>query len=343
MNKKQQKLMEPGMRLYLFILLAYAAATLFFDNRLAMAEGAVIFLLHIYSIVSARQRRREFKAYIESVTYNAESAANNTLINFPLPMVVFKLNDYGIIWGNQSFWGMCGRSEPSFEANLTNLVPDFSGKWLLEGKNQLSKLLSVGGRKYQVSGNMVRFGAPEEYRDFMGITYWVDVTEFDDVKQEYQNSRPAVAILVLDNYDELMKNAAERVRNELRSAVAERIERWCEGVGGLVRSVERDRTLFVFEKRHLAGIIAEKFSVVEDVRSVVTHRHQRQISIGIGVDGRVLKRIMSFAFARRRDGLSRGGDRPSLKTALILSFTAAGDRKSRPGQRSNPGFWQTPL
>jgi hypothetical protein len=33
-NKKQQKLMEPGMRLYLVILLVFAAATLFFDNGL---------------------------------------------------------------------------------------------------------------------------------------------------------------------------------------------------------------------------------------------------------------------------------------------------------------------
>lgn len=313
--------MEPGMKLYLVILLAFAAATLFFDNRLALAEGVVIFLLLIYSIVSARHRRREFKAYIESVTYNAESAANNTLINFPLPMVVFKLSDSGIIWGNQSFWGMCGRSEPSFEAKLTHLVPDFSSKWLLEGKNQLPGLLGVGGRRYQVSGNIVRFDTSEKNRDFMGITYWVDVTEYDDIKQEYQNSRPVVAILVLDNYDELMKNAAERVRNELRSAVAERIEHWCEGKGGFVRNVERDRTLFVFEKRHLEGLIAEKFSLVEDVRSVVSPTGiHATISIGIGVDGSSFEETYAFASLAAEMALSRGGDQAVIKNRFNFEF-----------------------
>ena len=183
MNKKLQKFVEPSMRLYLTFLIVFAVATFFVDERLAAAEGIVILLLLLYYVVNSRRRRRELIEYIESVTYNMESAKTDTLMNFPLPMVVFKLDDHQIVWGNQVFFNICGRVSPSFEAYITDLVPGFSGRWLLEGKNQFPGLLEIGGRKYQVHGNIIR-SAEESVHDFMGVTYWLDVTEFDNIKQE---------------------------------------------------------------------------------------------------------------------------------------------------------------
>ena len=142
MNKKFQRLTEPSGRLYLFVLVAFAAAALLFGQYvLAAAEGAVLLLLIISSVFSARRRRRELMDYIESVTYDADTAKNNTLLNFPLPMAVFSLNDLRVIWANQIFFNMCGVSGSRFEARLDTLVPQFSAKWLLEGKTQCQDLL----------------------------------------------------------------------------------------------------------------------------------------------------------------------------------------------------------
>jgi hypothetical protein len=52
-NKKLKRLVEPGMRLFLFFLMVFAAVTYFFDMRLALAEGAVVLLLLAYSLVNA--------------------------------------------------------------------------------------------------------------------------------------------------------------------------------------------------------------------------------------------------------------------------------------------------
>ena len=98
---------------------------------------------------------------------------------------------------------------------MEDLVPGFSGKWLLEGKTQYPGLLELSDRKYQIHGNIVRAGKNEK-SSFMGITYWVDVTDYDAIQQEYEQSRPVVALIVLDNFDELIKNVPER--NEKRPA-----------------------------------------------------------------------------------------------------------------------------
>jgi c-di-AMP phosphodiesterase-like protein len=139
--------------------------------------------------------------------------------------------------GNQMFFDMCGRSTPSFEVRLTDLVPRFSSKWLLEGKNRYSELLTIGSRKYQIHGNIIRVNAEEKKKDFMGITYWVDVTEYDDIKQEYLNSRPVVMMIVIDNYDELMKNVPERGKIDLRGEVEDRISHWVEGRNGFTAAM----------------------------------------------------------------------------------------------------------
>lgn len=254
-SNKIQRMLEPGLKMYLFVLVAFAAAAVFFNRVLAMVEGGIILVLLVYSIISTRRRRKAFREFVESVTYNTESATSNTLIHFPLPMAVFRLNDSSVVWGNQLFWEMCGRNGPAFEAKLTTLVPGFSGKWLLEGRTRLAELLTVGGRKYQVNGNMVRSGTQEAEYEFTGITYWVDVTDYDDIRLEYQNSRPAVAVVVVDNYDELIKPLTDRQRTEMRGALDAAVEKWCEGRGGILRRTDRDRYMFIFEKRHLDEIV----------------------------------------------------------------------------------------
>ena len=90
---KIQKFAEPGLRLCLVIMAVFAAVTWFFNPTMAYAEAGVIAALIVYSVIRERARRRELQALVEQVTYNAESATNNTLIHFPLPMAVFRLGD----------------------------------------------------------------------------------------------------------------------------------------------------------------------------------------------------------------------------------------------------------
>ena len=111
MNKNLQRLAEPGGRLYLIFLVLFAAAALFFKMyELAVAEGVIILILMIYSFFSRRRRAKQLESYIESVTYDTENAKNNTLMNFPLPIAAFRLDDSRIIWGNEMFFAMSGSS-----------------------------------------------------------------------------------------------------------------------------------------------------------------------------------------------------------------------------------------
>ena len=321
-NKNLQRLAEPGVRMHLFFLVAFAVATLLFKMYyLAAAEGAVIIFLIIYSLLSRRRKEKQLAAYIESVTYDTENAKNNTLMKFPLPIAVFRLDDSRIIWGNDQFFAMCGATGTRLDASIADMVPQFSGKWLLEGKSQYPALLQVGGRKYQLHGNVIRSEKPGDDGAVTGITYWVDVTEYDDVRVEYERSRPVPGIVVIDNLDELTRNQPDRVKNDLRDAVEDRLRQWCDGYNGILRRYDRDRYLVIFEKRDVDKMKQDKFRITEDMHQVEnTNGIDASISIGLGEDAESLGEGLQFADMGIELALSRGGDQTVVKNRLSFEF-----------------------
>mgnify|MGYP004639089827 FL=1 len=322
MNKNLKRLAEPNVRMHLFFMVLFAAATLFFKMyELAAAEGAVILLLVIYSLIVSRRKRKQLAAYIESVTYDTETAKNNTLMNFPLPIAVFRLEDSRIVWGNEMFFTMCGSTGARLDARVADMVPEFSGKWLMEGKTQYPGILEIGGKRYRVHGNIVRSEKSDEDGAFMGITYWMDVTEYDNIRREYESSRPVAGIIVADNLDELLKNQPDRIKNDLTEAIDDQLTQWCENYHGLIRRYERDRYIIVMEKRCVEKLKEDKFSITDQLHKVVSPNGvSASISIGLGVDASGFDEALQFANVAAELALSRGGDQTVIKNRLNFEF-----------------------
>ena len=314
----------PNARLYLIFLVIFAIATLILVRDrwwIAAAEGGVIIALIVYSLILRRSKRKALLRYLESVTYDTESAMNNTLQNFPLPIATFYMRGLQLVWANQHFFDLCGRRKPSVELSMTDLLPSFSARWLLEGQSQAPELLEHNGRKYRIHGNLMK---PEgtEATSPMGITYWIDVTDYETTRQEYLDSRPNVAIFVIDNYDELIRNQTERMRNDLRDSIEDILTQWCESRHALLRRFERQKYLCVFEERYLEEIRKARFAdVLEAAHGVVSPSGIRAtLSIGVGHEGESFAENTTFAGLGVEMALSRGGDQAVIKNRVSFEF-----------------------
>lgn len=320
MNNQINRFIEPNTRMLFFCLAVFAGAAYFFNPILAYVEGGLVAVLIIYSLIVTSKRRRQLQQYIESVTYDAETAKNDGLVNFPLPMVAIKLGTSSIVWGNRYFFDIFGKNAPRFDSRLTDFVPEFTAKWLSEGKQQYPELVEINGRSYRVYGNIVR-NESENDRDFMATTYWLDVTEYDQTKQEFESSRPVVSIIVFDNLDEIARNQPDRVRNELQNMVADRIESWCADVGAILCRYDRDKYLFVFENRYLEDYKRERFALLDRVHEVISPVGiHASVSIGIGYDGESYDENYNFARLSADMALSRGGDQAVIKNRYNFEF-----------------------
>ncbi len=321
-NQNYKQLSEPTVILALIFMAAFALASLYYGQViLAAVEGGVILILAILTLIARRQKRKLLTAYIESVTYDTENAKNSTLLNFPLPIAVFRLKDSSVVWGSDAFFSVFGVSGARVDAQLVSLIPDFSGKWLLEGKTRYPSLVKIGDRKYQMYGNLIRSEKEDEDSAIMGITYWLDVTDYDNTRILYEESRPVPAVVVIDNLEELTRNYPDRVKNELRDGVEDRLHRWCEHYHGILRRYDRDRYLAVFVEKDLEQMRKDRFSIIEEMHQVENPSGvDASISIGFGEDAPTLGEGLQYADIGTELALSRGGDQVVIKNRLSFEF-----------------------
>ena len=259
------------MRFYFIMLVVFAVATFFLGEKheaLAIAEAAVIILLLFYSRASEQKRSKEMLKYIESVTSNVDSATKNSLQNFPLPMASFSLEDNTIIYANESFLDMTGDREHVFEVKISDAVPGFSARWLMEGKNEYPNLVTINNRHYRVFGSLARGSSAPGVKSYVATTYWIDETEYAEISDEFRNSRLVFSVILLDNYDEFMNNLTPKEKSFILSEIDNIVTDWTGGVGGYLSMYDRDRYLFLFEEQYLAGFIEKKFSLLDSIREL---------------------------------------------------------------------------
>ncbi|MCF0121323.1 MAG: DHH family phosphoesterase, partial [Oscillospiraceae bacterium] len=148
MNKKLSTMFQPSMRLYFIILIIFAALSFVFTTSkwLAYVEIAIIILLFFYTRLLSKKRNQELIKYIESVTNNMDTATMDTLKGSPLPVLIFSPRDDLIVWSNSRFYDISGDREHLFESRVSEVVPGFTGKWLIEGKSECPELIQLGGR-----------------------------------------------------------------------------------------------------------------------------------------------------------------------------------------------------
>ena len=315
MNKKLPRLFQSRLSLYFLFLIAFAIATFFIGEHyriLAAVQVGLLILLALYSRIATKNRTAKLLDYLESMS----DGMDLTVRDSPLPVVIFNSETLEIIWSNERFLAISDERDTPLERVITDVVPDFSESWLLDGKTECPETITLADRQYKVFGSMVR-----SEREYIATTYWVDVTEHELVSQEYMDSRPVYAILMLDNYEELLKGMTEKEKSIILSDIDEKISLWSGESGGNLLKFDRDRYFFIFEQRHLDTFIEDKFKLLDSVRECVgAGGVYATLSIGIGLDGETPQENYRFASLGLEMALSRGGDQAVVKNRYGFEF-----------------------
>jgi len=320
LNRKLNKLLQPSFRLYFICLIVFSLLSAAFSWPLAGLELAVVACLGLYSREASQRRRREINKYLDSYTGNVDSATKDTMVNSPLPMVLFRPESDDIIWTNDRFLHLTDQREHLYDAKLSALIPGFDAHWLTEGKSQCPNEVTYAGRRFLVYGHLVRTGG-RGGGGFLATTYWVDITELAQTRDQYQATRPVAAVLLLDNYEDLLKNLSENDRSTIMAEIDSRIESWVADTGGILRRYQRERYLFVFEQRHLGRFIESKFDILDAIHQVVNPSGMNaSLSIGVGTDGDSFRELLDFANLSIDMALSRGGDQAVIRNKFTFEF-----------------------
>ena len=320
-NKKLSRLLEPNLKFYFVVMLLFALAAIPVNWQLALAEGALTVLLYFYFRQSNQKRRQGVLQYIDSVTGSVDTASKSTLINSPLPTLVFRPDTGEIIWSNESFLQLAGVREHLFEMRLSEAVPDFQVQWLLSGKQESPERVELNNHRFRVYGSLVRSRNRTGVQSLVATTYWVETTEADHLREVYEASRPVAAILMLDNYEDLMKACEDTQRSAVLAQIDEKLQTWANAGQGILLKTDRNHYLFLFEEQYFQHFVDEKFSILDTVRAIrVAENIHPTLSIGIGKDSPSIPELYKNAKLSLEMALSRGGDQAVVRNQVDFAF-----------------------
>ena len=255
------------------------------------------------------------------------------MLSAPIAMMVFRPDTQEILWSNDSFRELTGMQENIFENRVESSLPTFSFQWLLEGKSEAPEAVVVNGKHFRVYGTLshpsgVRRGT------LLATTYWLDVTEADALRAARENNKPIVGIVMVDNYDELMKAGTEAARSAVLARVNEKLNAWIEGTDGLFVRLDRNRYMFVVAQEKYDELARAKFAVLDSVREVVTEDGvAATLSIGVGKDAEDFGTLYKYATLSIEMALSRGGDQVVVRNSLDFEFyggkTQASEKRTK--------------
>ena len=318
MNKKLTNILRTNVTLYFICLVLFALAAIPFDVRLAIGEGVAAVAFFLLGRRRSKATQQSLRQYIQRFYGGMDSARSSNMLFTPLPMMVFDLATEDILWSSESFLQLTEQREGIFDAHLETVFPNISFHWLLEGKTEAPETVVWNHRTYRVFGGVSH---PEGGRSALATTYWMDVTDTEEMRRTLELTRPVVAILMVDNYEDLMKATPEGKRSAVRAMLEEKLSQWSAGSEGMMLRYDRDRYLFVFEEKSFSDFAAKRFDVLDAVREVVAGEGvAATLSIGVGRDADSFDALFKNASLALEMALSRGGDQAVVKDRLNFQF-----------------------
>ena len=298
------------------VLLVFAGVTAARQEYwLAIVMGVVALALLGLNIAVTRQRVKSIAANVQAAVDNLSKSVSSTA---PWPMAELRLEDGEILWHNRQLQKALNTTVSRVGERIDDVFPEFKLDWLRVGKIEAPDELQIRERRYRCLGFLPK---PESGAQPLAQLVLIDSTDLLETRDEYLRSRPVVSIILIDNYDELTNNLNDSSVSNLNAALNERISAWTDRIGGLLRKLERNRFLFIFEAKDLYRITEGKFSLLDLAREVTNPSGiAATISFGVGKDGAGFQENYDFAALALEMALSRGGDQAVIKDKYDFSF-----------------------
>lgn len=273
------------------------------------AIGAVVWLaLAFFAAERCRDRQKKFKRYFESIAKNVNEFFNYAIEGLPQAVLVVDA-DGRLQWSNETleaYWGV----KPEQDTAVKDYWPDFVIEpiWGTEGEY----VFSHEDKHFSVSYRTV---VTDELSDSLMVFYVTDITEHENLRREYLASRTVIGYVQIDNYDEVLQGLSEGERTALFFEANKILGDWTKKHGGLLRRVSSDMFVVVMERRELEQAIADKFDILDKIRSMRSvNKIPLTFSIGFAaVDSQSIEEVSMLAQSGLDLSLGRGGDQVAVK------------------------------
>ena len=319
-NMKMLENIESKTKIYL-IVIAITLIILCINVPTYIIPSIIIYaLIVIYTIWVYNKRKGEISSYINELTISMDSAAKNTLINSPFPLIILE-TDGNVIWRSSKF------NKEFANIGINRYIDEITKEIKMDIDNNnipaVDKEVTIEEKTYHIIGNYVKIKQKDRKKTnkYMTILYFIDITDNKELLQKYNDSKICIGIIMIDNYEEIIQRIAAEEKPQVMAQIEKTLYEWASETEGIMIKTERETFVYLFEEKHLIQMQNEKFSILDKIKEIKTsEKLQITLSVAISNEGETYYEKYQAANDAMDIALGRGGDQAVIKSEGKYSF-----------------------
>ena len=315
-NRKLFDSLVSRTKIYLLIIFILLVVICIFKPNLIIPSILIFIAILGYTYFANNKRKSEISQHLQDLTLNVNSAAKNSLIHSPFPLIIVE-TDGNIIWKSTKF--VSEFANININNYINDLLSDIN-KEIEEREDKkdktIVKKIKIENKNYKILGEFVKSGTSDRKKinKYMMILYFIDETEEVKLQKEYIDSKSCVGIIMVDNYEETMQLIENEQRPQIIAEIEKTIYEWANAAEGVIVKSDRDRFIYIFEHKYLDRIKEDKFNVLDAIKEInIQGNIQFTLSIAISNEGETDKEKYKSAQATMDVVLGRGGDQAAIR------------------------------
>ena len=240
-----------------------------------------------------------------------------------------------LLWMNRQFEALSEKNK-GYHKSITTIFPQITRE-LMEKEDELELVVEREECVYRASVHKIHFTdilhesssiELTEKVQYLQVIYLFDETQLTRYRIENQEMQMVPALVYIDNYDEVLDTVEEVKKSLLVALVDRKVTKFFASIDGLVKKTENDKYFVVFQHKYLEKMEEEKFSLLEDVKSIkVGNEMSVTLSMGIGYVGNDYTKNYEYSRMAIDLALGRGGDQVVVKTRDKISYFGGSNRQ----------------
>ena len=303
-------------KIYLIIILILFILISVFRPILIIPSVILYISILCYTYFANNKRKSEISEQLQDLTLTVDSAAKSSLINSPFPLVILETNG-NVVWKSSKF--VTEFADIDMDNYIDDLIIDIKDeieKSDNKKRKSVIRQIQIGKKTYTVQGEFAKSKKYERKKspEYMMILYFIDETEKVKLKQENEDKKICVGIIMIDNYEEVTQRVDAEQKTQLMAKVESTIYDWVNETNGILVKTDRDTYVYVFEQKNLEKIKEEKFAILDSIKNLVRKdKIQLTLSIAISNEGDTERDVYKSASAAMDVILGRGGDQAVIR------------------------------
>lgn len=315
--------------LYLTIVLILMDIAMYAQDIQMGAEFSGFIVLYVIIVLISNRRSRPLLIN-ELVNFATQygTVQKQLLNDFVIPYALLDYNSR-FLWMNEKFTEITGKDK-NYHKSVTTVFPSLTKDILQKSEAVESINVMLDDRNYRISMKRIYFDsvtkdsaivAINDTDEYLTAIYLFDETELNRYIRENEEQKLVAGLIYIDNYEEALDSIEDVKRSLLIALVDRKVNKYFTEIDALVRKIEKDKYFVVFKYKYLEQLSADKFKLIEDVKSIkVGNEMAITLSIGVGAGG--VSYTQNYEYARMGIDLAlgRGGDQVVVKEGEEVTY-----------------------